>query len=54
MDIYNAILKGVETVNFPKQMNRTAQGLMKQLCRGDPTERIGYQKGGIQDIRRHE
>ncbi|XP_060851768.1 cGMP-dependent protein kinase, isozyme 1-like [Rhopalosiphum padi] len=54
MDIYNAILKGIGAVNFPRQMNKMTQGLVKQLCRSDPTERIGYQKGGIQDIRRHE
>lgn len=54
MDIYNAILKGVESVNFPRQMNKMTQSLVKQLCRNDPTERIGYQKDGIKDIRRHE
>jgi len=54
MDIYNAILKGVDIINYPKQMNKMTQALVKQLCRSDPTERIGYQKGGIQDIRRHE
>ena len=27
--------------------------MIKQLCRSDPFERIGYQKGGICDIRKH-
>ena len=27
--------------------------MIKQLCRTDPFERIGYQKGGICDIRKH-
>ncbi|XP_050441738.1 cGMP-dependent protein kinase, isozyme 1-like [Adelges cooleyi] len=54
MKIYNSILKGMAAVNFPRQINRSAQGLIKQLCRSDPTERLGYQKGGIQDVRRHE
>ncbi|XP_050520049.1 cGMP-dependent protein kinase, isozyme 1-like isoform X2 [Daktulosphaira vitifoliae] len=54
MQIYNSILKGIGAVSFPRQINRTAQNLTKQLCRVDPTERLGYQKGGIQDVRRHE
>ena len=28
--------------------------LIKALCRQEPNERLGYQKGGINDIRKHK
>merc|ERR1711907_412030 len=40
------------SVAFPK-MSRKAESLIKSLCRQDPTERIGFQRNGINDIRKH-
>ena len=37
---------------FPK-ISRKAESLIKSLCRQDPAERIGYQRNGINDIRKH-
>ncbi|KXJ74903.1 hypothetical protein RP20_CCG012738 [Aedes albopictus] len=54
MKTYNIILKGIDMVNFPKHMSRAAVSLIKRLCRDIPTERLGYQRGGIQDIKKHK
>jgi len=50
--IYEGILRGIHSVAFPK-MSRKAESLIKSLCRQDPTERIGFQRNGINDIRKH-
>ncbi|KAJ4444846.1 cGMP-dependent protein kinase, isozyme 1 [Periplaneta americana] len=54
MKTYNIILKGIDMVDFPRHITRAAQSLIKRLCRDAPTERLGYQRGGIQDIKKHK
>ncbi|XP_058821188.1 cGMP-dependent protein kinase, isozyme 1 [Topomyia yanbarensis] len=54
MKTYNIILKGIDMVNFPKHMSRSAISLIKRLCRDIPSERLGYQRGGVQDIKKHK
>ncbi|XP_055636184.1 cGMP-dependent protein kinase, isozyme 1 isoform X2 [Toxorhynchites rutilus septentrionalis] len=54
MKTYNIILKGIDMVNFPKHMSRSAVSLIKRLCRDIPSERLGYQRGGVQDIKKHK
>ncbi|KAI9577962.1 cGMP-dependent protein kinase, isozyme 1 isoform X1 [Glossina fuscipes] len=54
MKTYNIILKGIDMIDFPKHMSRAAIQLIKKLCRDSPVERLGYQKGGIQDIKKHK
>ncbi|XP_055848735.1 cGMP-dependent protein kinase, isozyme 1 isoform X2 [Episyrphus balteatus] len=54
MKTYNIILKGIDMIDFPKHMSRSAIQLIKKLCRDVPAERLGYQKGGIQDIKKHK
>nr|XP_049466556.1 cGMP-dependent protein kinase, isozyme 1 [Anopheles coluzzii] len=54
MKTYNIILKGIDMVNFPKHMSRAAVSLIKRLCRDVPSERLGYQRGGVQDIKKHK
>ncbi|XP_055591694.1 cGMP-dependent protein kinase, isozyme 1-like [Uranotaenia lowii] len=54
MKTYNIILKGIDMVNFPKYMSRSAISLIKRLCRDIPSERLGYQRGGVQDIKKHK
>uniref|UniRef100_A0A1A9VXF4 cGMP-dependent protein kinase n=1 Tax=Glossina austeni TaxID=7395 RepID=A0A1A9VXF4_GLOAU len=54
MKTYNIILKGIDMIDFPKHMSRAAVQLIKKLCRDSPVERLGYQKGGIQDIKKHK
>jgi cGMP-dependent protein kinase len=53
MKTYNIILKGIDMISFPPHVTRTATALIKRLCRENVTERLGYQRGGIQDIKKH-
>ncbi|XP_054723971.1 cGMP-dependent protein kinase, isozyme 2 forms cD4/T1/T3A/T3B-like isoform X2 [Uloborus diversus] len=54
MRTYNIILKGIDIVEFPRTISRNATNLIKRLCRDNPNERIGYQKGGIKEIQKHK
>lgn len=54
MRTYNMILKGIDSIDFPRNISREAIDLIKKLCRDNPSERLGYQKRGIDDIRNHE
>ncbi|KAJ8919915.1 hypothetical protein NQ315_006444 [Exocentrus adspersus] len=55
MKTYNLILKGIDMIDFAKHnIGRAAQSLIKKLCRDSPSERLGYQRGGIQDIKKHK
>lgn len=52
MKTYNIILKNM--MEFPIQMSKTAVNLIKSLCRDVPAERLGYQRGGVQEIKKHK
>ncbi|KAF2358334.1 Protein kinase domain, partial [Trinorchestia longiramus] len=54
MKTYNSILKGIDAVEFPRDITKTANSLIKRLCRDNPAERLGYQRGGIKDIQKHK
>lgn len=54
MKTYNIILKGIDAVDFPRNITRNATALIKKLCRDNPAERLGYQKGEIRDIQKHK
>ncbi|RWS30568.1 cGMP-dependent protein kinase: isozyme 2 forms cD4/T1/T3A/T3B-like protein, partial [Leptotrombidium deliense] len=54
MRTYNIILKGIDAIEFPRIISRNATYLIKRLCRDNPAERLGYQRGGIDDIRQHK
>lgn len=54
MKTYNIILRGIEAVDFPRTISQKAQNLIKKLCRDNSTERLGYQRGGIDDIMKHK
>lgn len=51
MYTYNAILKGVEALLWPKFMSPEAISLICKFCRREPTERLGY---GCMDDARHD
>ena len=53
MKTYNIILKGIDVIEFPNTITRNAQNLIKKLCRESPSERLGYGRNGIQEIKRH-
>jgi cGMP-dependent protein kinase len=50
MYTYNSILKGVQSLAWPRYMSDTAKTLICKLCRREPSQRLGY--GRIDDIRR--
>ncbi|KAF2900680.1 hypothetical protein ILUMI_05506, partial [Ignelater luminosus] len=54
MKTYNIILKGIDAIEFPRNITRNAQALIKKLCRDNPAERLGYQRGGISEIQKHK
>ncbi|CAB4057516.1 PRKG1 [Lepeophtheirus salmonis] len=54
MKTYNIILKGIDAIDFPRTITGRARELIKKLCRDNPAERLGYQKGGIRDIQKHK
>ncbi|KAL0274709.1 UNVERIFIED_CONTAM: hypothetical protein PYX00_002773 [Menopon gallinae] len=54
MKTYNIILKGIDAIEFPRNITRNANALIKKLCRDNPAERLGYQKGGISEIQKHK
>ncbi|CAL1526309.1 unnamed protein product [Lymnaea stagnalis] len=54
MRTYNIILKGVDHIEFPKKISRSAHVLIKKLCRDNPMERLGYGRNGISDIRKNK
>lgn len=53
MRTYNAILRGIDAVRMPPRIPKHAQHLIRDLCRQIPTDRVGYQKKGIQEIKSH-
>jgi len=54
MKTYNIILKGIDAIEFPRNITRNATALIKKLCKDNPAERLGYQKGGISEIQKHK
>uniref|UniRef100_A0A8C2B6N1 cGMP-dependent protein kinase n=1 Tax=Cyprinus carpio TaxID=7962 RepID=A0A8C2B6N1_CYPCA len=51
---YNIILRGIDMVEFPKKITKSAANLIKRLCRDNPSERLGNQKNGVKDIQKHK
>jgi len=41
-------------VGIPSIVNKNANNLIKKLLRLNASERLGYQRNGIQDIRDHK
>jgi len=54
MKTYNIILRGMDVIEFPKKIGRNPQNLIRRLCRESPTERLGYQKDGLTDVKKHK
>lgn len=50
---YNLILSGIDVIDFPRYVTRSAISLIKRLCRDNPTERLGYQRNGVDDVKKH-
>ncbi|KAM9519360.1 cGMP-dependent protein kinase 1-like [Salvelinus alpinus] len=54
MKTYNIILRGIDMVEFPKKISKSAANLIKYLCRDNPSERVGNLKNGVKDIQKHK
>ncbi|XP_068608711.1 cGMP-dependent protein kinase 1-like [Brachionichthys hirsutus] len=54
MKTYNIILRGIDMIEFPKKITKSAANLIKRLCRDNPSERLGNQKNGVKDIQKHK
>lgn len=54
MKTYNVILRGIDVIEFPKKIGRNPQNLIRRLCKESPTERLGYQKDGLTDVKKHK
>ncbi len=52
--IFNVNLLGINAIDFPRMISSNANHLIKKLCKDNPSERLGYQKDGIDDIRKHK
>ncbi|XP_032592287.1 cGMP-dependent protein kinase 1 isoform X2 [Drosophila grimshawi] len=51
--IYQNILSGIDVIHMPSRIPKSAQHLIRHLCKQLPAERLGYQRKGIADIKRH-
>ncbi|XP_034472818.1 cGMP-dependent protein kinase 1 [Drosophila innubila] len=51
--IYQNILSGIDVIHMPSRIPKFAQNLIRHLCKQLPAERLGYQRKGIADIKRH-
>jgi len=54
MSTYNIILRGIDALEFSPLITRSAQQIIKRLCKESPNERLGNQKDGINGIRKHK
>ncbi|XP_077292694.1 cGMP-dependent protein kinase, isozyme 1-like isoform X2 [Arctopsyche grandis] len=50
---YNLIIRGIDAIEFTSKIPKVAQPLIRKLCRSFPTERLGYLRNGIKDIKNH-
>lgn len=44
----------MDVIEFPKKIGRNPQNLIRRLCKESPTERLGYQKDGLTDVKKHK
>lgn len=51
---YKIILQGIDAIEFPPTVGKCALNLIKKLCRDNPADRLGAQRGRISDIKKHK
>lgn len=51
---YKIILNGIDAIEFPPTISKYALNLIRKLCRDNPAERLGAQRGRISDIKKHK
>lgn len=50
---YELIVDGLDDVVFPIKMGRVAENLIRNLCKVDPSSRLGCRANGAQEVRDH-
>ncbi|XP_044224508.1 cGMP-dependent protein kinase 1 isoform X2 [Thunnus albacares] len=54
MKILTATIRGIDQIDFPKTISKSASSLIKKLCRSNPSERLGSQRNGAKNIQKHK
>ncbi|KAM3611312.1 uncharacterized protein V6R79_016367 [Siganus canaliculatus] len=49
-----ATIQGIDQIDFPKTISKSASSLIKKLCRCNPSERLGSRRNGAKDIQKHK
>ncbi|XP_075960970.1 cGMP-dependent protein kinase 1 isoform X1 [Anarhichas minor] len=52
--ILTATIRGIDQIDFPKTISKSASSLIKKLCRTNPSERLSSQRNGAKDIQKHK
>ncbi|XP_061134744.1 cGMP-dependent protein kinase 1 [Syngnathus typhle] len=54
MSLLSETVRGIDNMDFPKAISKSASGLIKKLCRRNPSERLGSRRNGAKDIQKHK
>ncbi|XP_040898400.1 cGMP-dependent protein kinase 1 isoform X1 [Toxotes jaculatrix] len=54
LKIFTAAIRGIDQVDFPKNISKSASSFIKKLCRSNPSERLGSLRNGAKDIQKHK
>ncbi|KAG7243894.1 hypothetical protein INR49_006049 [Caranx melampygus] len=54
LKILTATIRGIDQIEFPKNISKSASSLIKKLCRSNPSERLGTLRNGAKDIQKHK
>ncbi|XP_077377579.1 cGMP-dependent protein kinase 1 isoform X2 [Festucalex cinctus] len=54
MRLLSETVRGIDNIDFPKAISKSASSLIKKLCRHNPSERLGSRRNGAKDIQKHK
>ncbi|XP_061623319.1 cGMP-dependent protein kinase 1 isoform X2 [Phyllopteryx taeniolatus] len=54
MSVLGDTVRGIDNIDFPKAISKSASSLIKKLCRHNPSERLGSRRNGAKDIQKHK
>ncbi|XP_061673225.1 cGMP-dependent protein kinase 1 isoform X2 [Syngnathoides biaculeatus] len=54
MRVLSETVRGIDNIDFPKAISKSASSLIKKLCRQNPSERLGSRRNGAKDIQKHK
>ncbi|XP_033182046.1 cGMP-dependent protein kinase 1 isoform X2 [Anabas testudineus] len=49
-----ATIHGIDQIDFPKMISKSASSLIRKLCRSNPSERLGGRRNGAKDAQKHK